>query len=147
MITYDEIITGLISANIKNMPQGAILFYKNYEIDTEITQGMTLEDVIKDIKRQIYETEKVPKDELPITAMEPLSAMLLKVHKLKDCIATSRKHINESAETVTDKCFMLEKMSYNLDIKIDDIINYIEEMLDKKEQDENDRKTNPDSIA
>jgi hypothetical protein len=130
-MTFDEIVVGLIQANIKNLPDKAILYYKNYEIDVEIKEGMTLKDVIDDFKRQIYETEKIPKGEVPSDAIEPLRVVYEKCVKLKSCADNTRRHINETAATVSEKAFSLEKMSYNLENKVDDLIMYLDELNDE----------------
>ena len=59
---------------------------------------------------------------------------LNRLESIKICICVNRKHVNEEANTMSEKALLLEKLSYNIETKIDALISEIDEMADNDEQ-------------
>ena len=127
--SFDDIIDSLIIANLRDFDGAVGIYYKNYEIDTTVNPGKTKNEIAQDIKNQIYEVEKIEYPEMPSGYIETIFS---KVESIKQCICTNRAHVNQSASTMSEKALLLEKLSYNIETKVDTLISEIDEFMEKQ---------------
>ena len=131
--TYDDIIIGLIIANLREFDNGCVgTFYNEFEIDTPNYKGKPLLEIAEEIKQQIYETEKI---ESPAMPKKQYEVTLCAIEGLKQCINTNRSHIASIASTMSEKSDLLERLTYNLENKVDLLISDLEAKLDNVSDD------------
>lgn len=128
MITYDDVIRNLIATYVRENDGKKYIYYKNFEIDTSYFPNKPIEDITGELKEQIYEAEGI---DFPKVSKGEIDIILNRTEGIKSCITTNRKHINETAATMTEKALLLEKLSYNIETKIDALIQELETMADK----------------
>lgn len=125
-MTHDEILAQLIIANLKHNKENETeyVYYRKFEIDTPRKFDKTNAEIAREIIDQIYEVEKI---DYPKLTKGEIDSIMSRIEGVKSCLLTNRKHINETASTISEKCMLLEKLSYNIESKIDGVISDLEE--------------------
>ena len=133
MVTTDDVLANLVIANMKESDSKHVIYYKNLEIDTDQQYGKTNSEIAREIIDQIYEAEEI---DYPRLTKGEIDLIMNRIEGLKSCIMTNRRHVNETAETMGEKSLLLEKLSYNLETKVDGIIMELEEMFERPSDEE-----------
>lgn len=130
-MTHDDIINNLIWTNLKDFPENHVgVLYKQYEVDTPKTYGKTDQEIAREIKEQIYQIEKI---DFPKMTHGEIDIIMNRIEGIKNCICVNRKHVNETADSMSAKSLLLEKLSYNIETKVDALIMELEEMIERME--------------